>query len=198
MHQLLGLLVSALVIPAGCFVSNSGMARISLKPTRRFSVFHAIRASSEHSDSPTETSQAKVDRKSVRDGRTEVLDRKGKVTPQIIPFGAPMPEVEDGVSVLSFNVLLPNSGDGWWIYKNYQGHVPQEHREWPHRQALLREMILGASADVVCIQEASANTFESDFAFMMDAGYRFVLHSKFRFRSATFYKTSRLEVKKKE
>lgn len=34
----------------------------------------------------------------------------------------------------------------------------------------MREYLLGKDADVVCIQEASAETFESDFAFMKDAG----------------------------
>ncbi|CAN0135129.1 unnamed protein product, partial [Heterosigma akashiwo] len=34
---------------------------------------------------------------------------------------------------MSYNVLLPNSHDGWWIYKNYQKHVPRQHRAWGHR-----------------------------------------------------------------
>lgn len=37
--------------------------------------------------------------------------------PIIIPATAPLPFIEDGISVVSFNVLLPNSNDGWWIYK---------------------------------------------------------------------------------
>lgn len=34
----------------------------------------------------------------------------------------------------------------------------------------MREYLLGKDADIVCIQEASAETFEEDFAFMRDAG----------------------------
>lgn len=54
--------------------------------------------------------------------------------------------------------------------QNYQPHVPEEHRTWSYRRALVMEYLLGMDADVVCIQEASAETFESDFSFMKDAG----------------------------
>ncbi|CAM9740082.1 unnamed protein product [Ectocarpus fasciculatus] len=112
----------------------------------------------------------------------------------ILPAKAPLPLLDDGLTVVSFNVLLPNGNDGWWMYKSYQPHVPEEHRVWPFRKALMREYLLSKDADIVCIQEASAETFETDFDFMKDAGYDYVLHTKFRFRSATFFKTSRLEL----
>jgi Ca2+-binding EF-hand superfamily protein/endonuclease/exonuclease/phosphatase family metal-dependent hydrolase len=60
-------------------------------------------------------------------------------------------------------------------------------RQWKHRQSLIKERLLHSAADIVCIQEADGDTFESDFAFMMDNGYDFVLHRKFRFRCATFF-----------
>ncbi|CAB1098528.1 unnamed protein product [Ectocarpus sp. CCAP 1310/34] len=112
----------------------------------------------------------------------------------ILPAKAPLPLLDDGLTVVSFNVLLPNGNDGWWMYKSYQPHVPEEHRVWPFRKALMREYLLSKDADIVCVQEASAETFETDFDFMKDAGYDHVLHTKFRFRSATFFKTSRLEL----
>lgn len=55
--------------------------------------------------------------------------------------------------------------------QSYQSHVPEEHRTWPYRQALMREYILKMEADIVCVQEASAETFDADFGFMKDAGY---------------------------
>ncbi|CAM9637834.1 unnamed protein product [Ectocarpus sp. 13 AM-2016] len=112
----------------------------------------------------------------------------------ILPAKAPLPLLDDGLTVVSFNVLLPNGNDGWWMYKSYQSHVPEEHRVWPFRKALMREYLLSKDADIVCVQEASAETFDTDFDFMKDAGYDHVLHTKFRFRSATFFKTSRLEL----
>eukprot|EP00903_Cladosiphon_okamuranus_P013552 g12623.t1 len=115
-------------------------------------------------------------------------------TPVVLPANVPLPEIPDGITVVSFNVLLPNGKDGWWMYKSYQPHVPEEHRAWPYRKALMRKYLLSKDADVVCVQEASAETFDSDFDFMKDAGYGCVLHSKFRFRSATFFKTSKLEL----
>lgn len=54
--------------------------------------------------------------------------------------------------------------------QSYQPHVPEEHRAWPFRQALMKDYLLQKGADVVCIQEASAETFEADFKFMKDAG----------------------------
>lgn len=38
-------------------------------------------------------------------------------TPIVLPAKAPLPEIADGITVVSFNVLLPNGNDGWWMYK---------------------------------------------------------------------------------
>lgn len=54
--------------------------------------------------------------------------------------------------------------------QSYQPHVPEEHRAWPYRKALIRDYLLSKDADVICVQEASADTFEADFDFMKDAG----------------------------
>jgi len=61
-------------------------------------------------------------------------------------------------------------------------------RQWPHRHSLIKDRILQSNADIVCIQEADGETFDQDFEFMKEAGYDHVLHRKFRFRCATFYK----------
>lgn len=37
--------------------------------------------------------------------------------PAVLPAKAPLPRLEDGITVVSFNVLLPNGNDGWWMYK---------------------------------------------------------------------------------
>jgi hypothetical protein len=41
------------------------------------------------------------------------------------------------------------------------------------------------------LQETSADSFDADFQFMKEAGYDYVLHTKFRFRTATFYRRSK-------
>ena len=69
----------------------------------------------------------------------------------------------------------------------FSSSVDFEKREWKHRQNLIRERLLSSAADIVCIQEADGETFERDFAFMMENGYDHVLHKKFRFRCATFF-----------
>lgn len=111
----------------------------------------------------------------------------------ILPSLSALRSVE-GLSVLSWNVLLPNSQDGWWVYKYYGSNVPREDSAWPAREALFRRYFEEADADVICIQEASGESFESDFAFMKDLGYECELHQKYRLRSATFWKRDKLQL----
>jgi hypothetical protein len=50
----------------------------------------------------------------------------------------------EGLSVLSYNVLLPNSVDGWWNYKMYLPPLTPENQymsDWEYRKQLLRERI---------------------------------------------------------
>jgi mRNA deadenylase 3'-5' endonuclease subunit Ccr4 len=116
-----------------------------------------------------------------------VTEPKG-CDPELIPHGQRVSSSANSFSLLSWNCLLPNGEDNWWCEKMYQSHVPEEARRWPHRQQLIQERVLQAGADIVCIQEAAGDTFDSDFAFMHAQGYESVLHRKFRFRCATFYR----------
>ena len=52
----------------------------------------------------------------------------------------------------------------------------------------MEERIRLADPDILCIQEADGETFFDDFDFMEQEGYSSVLHKKFRFRCATFFK----------
>ncbi|EKX43009.1 hypothetical protein GUITHDRAFT_52218, partial [Guillardia theta CCMP2712] len=75
-------------------------------------------------------------------------------------------------SISTYNVLMPNSEDGWWVYKYYQSHVPRELREWEARQGRMKDLLLHhGGSDIVCIQEACGSSFDKDFAFMTEAGY---------------------------
>jgi len=67
---------------------------------------------------------------------------------------------------------------------------------WEYRRSLLQERISLVDADVVCFQEVSPLSFEQDFSFMSEnLGYDGVeLFRKGRFRPATFWKTSRVEL----
>ena len=101
------------------------------------------------------------------------------------------------LSVLSYNVLLPNSSDGWWCYKMYSPRlsvpVTEEQTSWPHRKALLAKTIAEADADVVCIQETNEKSFDDDFSFMAELGYsECELFKKGRFRPATFWRPDRV------
>ena len=105
-------------------------------------------------------------------------------------------------SIMSFNVLLPNpvGGDGWWCYKMYspRSFSSTEARtvaSWYERQQLIKEIVKSAESDIVCFQEASCETFASDFSFMRELGYECnELFRKGRFRPATFWRGDRLEL----
>mmetsp|Transcript_24750 Transcript_24750/g.41857 ORF Transcript_24750/g.41857 Transcript_24750/m.41857 type:complete len:632 (+) Transcript_24750:90-1985(+) len=115
--------------------------------------------------------------------------------PAVLPSGAYICK-EDEITILSYNILLPNSVDGWWVYKMYSFRhgVPAEDTTWEVRKALLRQEISTANSDIVCFQEVSAESFEGDFAFMEELGYdRSEMYKRGRFRPATFWKSSRVE-----
>lgn len=63
---------------------------------------------------------------------------------------------------------------------------------WSHRASLLRARLAAVDSDVVCLQEVSPVSFETDFDFMASLGYDGKeMYRKGRFRPATFWKTSR-------
>ena len=108
------------------------------------------------------------------------------------------PDSKQQLSVLSYNVLLPNSADGWWTYKMYMPPLPDELQyasSWDYRRDLLKKRIQLIDADVVCLQEVSPKSFEMDFEFMKDLGYdEHELFKKGRFRPATFWKSSQCKL----
>lgn len=72
------------------------------------------------------------------------------------------------VRVLSFNVLFPNSGRVWWVYKYYSTlQLPEEEAlrkqvrvpsSWVERRKLLRSILAEIDADIVCLQEPRAGS----------------------------------------
>ncbi|MGK3743212.1 MAG: exonuclease III [Bacillariaceae sp.] len=97
------------------------------------------------------------------------------------------------LSVLTYNVLLPNSVDGWWTFKMFSKNLESDSSasSWEYRRNLLKERIGAIDADVVCLQEISPISFEEDFNFMSELGYdEYALFKKGRFRPATFWKSS--------
>ena len=108
---------------------------------------------------------------------------------------ATLPNLPESLSVLSYNVLLPNSVDAWWTYKMYSPPLSESNRHiaaWSYRRDLLKDRIGLVNADVVCLQEVSPESFEDDFAFMAELGYDGCeLFKKGRFRPATFWKADK-------
>ncbi|GKY93184.1 hypothetical protein MPSEU_000286300 [Mayamaea pseudoterrestris] len=101
------------------------------------------------------------------------------------------------VSVLSYNVLLPNSIDGWWNYKMYSPPLSEEQlhiSQWGHRRDLLQQRMQTINADVVCLQEVAPVSFQDDFRFMTELGYDCEMFKRGRFRPATFWKRDKLEL----
>lgn len=69
--------------------------------------------------------------------------------------------------------------------------MPAEKTTWAHRQSLLKGQILATGADIVALQETSAESFKSDWSFMTEAGYDCQLYKSGRMRPATFWKRER-------
>jgi mRNA deadenylase 3'-5' endonuclease subunit Ccr4 len=66
---------------------------------------------------------------------------------------------------------------------------------WDYRRDLIRQRVASVDADVVCFQEVSPLSFETDFAFMNELGYDGQeMFKKGRFRPATFFKSSRVKL----
>jgi endonuclease/exonuclease/phosphatase family metal-dependent hydrolase len=95
-------------------------------------------------------------------------------------------------SVLSHNILLPNSDDGWWTYKNYTPATPDAHKTWEHRQTLLESKVVSENPDIICYQESSERSHETDFPFLKD--YASNIHKKGRMRCQTFWRTTAFEL----
>lgn len=113
--------------------------------------------------------------------------------PRVFSFGECPEEFKDDrvFSCVSYNVLLPNSEDGWWIYKYYR-NSSEAHTSWEARRALLEKQLLQYSPDFICLQEVSALSFEEDFDFLVKAGYGALMHQKKgRMRPATFWREDR-------
>jgi len=110
---------------------------------------------------------------------------------------ATLPSIPDQLSVLSYNVLLPNSSDGWWNYKMYDPTTQSSDIDsistWEYRRDLIMKRIELINPDVVCMQEVSPVSFDDDFAFMKkELGYDGVqMFKRGRFRPATFWRTSK-------
>jgi hypothetical protein len=110
---------------------------------------------------------------------------------------------DSSISILTWNILLPNSKDNWWNPKLYAPWVSMEQRQWPHRKALVRQRLLQANADIICLQETNGDTFQDDFDFLIGKNknndnnnnstteYDYCIHTKFRFRCATFFKRNK-------
>jgi mRNA deadenylase 3'-5' endonuclease subunit Ccr4 len=75
---------------------------------------------------------------------------------------------------------------------NQPNAISEFETSWEHRSRLLRQQIESANA-VVCLQEVSPDSFETDFEFMRELGYlNSEMYKKGRIRPATFWKPSRV------
>lgn len=102
-----------------------------------------------------------------------------------------------GVSILSYNILLPNSLEGGWMYKMYspRHNIDPKSTTWESRKELLRRDIRDANCDIVCLQEVCFESWQTDFDFMIELGYDGKeIFRRSMFRPATFWKTSRVEI----
>ena len=126
-----------------------------------------------------------------------VVISSSSASPTHLTYPATLPSAPDHLSVLSYNVLLPNSIDGWWNYKMYHPTTEDKYNieniykisTWEYRSSLLKTKIQQINPDIVCMQEVSPESFTQDFEFMLELGYDGVeMFRRGRFRPATFWK----------
>lgn len=66
------------------------------------------------------------------------------IGPACFPVIPAIPAGSESLSVISYNVLLPNSVDGWWNYKMYLPPLSEEQKHWStweYRRDLLRNRL---------------------------------------------------------
>ena len=50
--------------------------------------------------------------------------------------------------------------------------------KWEYRSALLEQQITAVKPDILCLQEASEKSYETDFEWLQKAGYQYAVHPK--------------------
>jgi mRNA deadenylase 3'-5' endonuclease subunit Ccr4 len=109
--------------------------------------------------------------------------------------------INNTFSILSYNILLPNSIDGWWTFKNYCPITTSNKNNdasrattttsWQARKILLKNKIFSENPQIICMQEASDVSYLTDFDFLInDNKWGFVIHDKGknRMHPITFYR----------
>jgi endonuclease/exonuclease/phosphatase family metal-dependent hydrolase len=126
------------------------------------------------------------------------------LTVMIVPPESSL-SLDSGISVLSYNILLPNSsqgdnGGGWWVYKMYSPRHKLLLTEsepsfvhWDYRQQLMKEIIATSQCDIVCLQEVRPESHEQDFNYMSALGYdQSEIYRKGEFCPMIFWKSNKV------
>jgi hypothetical protein len=61
-----------------------------------------------------------------------------------VSLPSPLAASAHSLSVVSWNILLPNSVDGWWTYKMYCPPLEADQRHvasWDHRKGLIKDRL---------------------------------------------------------
>lgn len=93
---------------------------------------------------------------------------------------------------MSYNILLPNSEQGWWVYKYYHPEVPLVERTWEARKKLLESQI-STDIDLFTFQECALETYASDLDFLSET-HTLLCHRRARIAMVTAWKTDRFEL----
>ena len=98
----------------------------------------------------------------------------------------------DDISLMSYNILLPNSQAGWWVYKYYHPSIPLKHRTWEARKKLLAAQI-PRTVDVFTFQECAVETYIDDLDFLSET-HALLCHKRARIAMVTAWKKDRFEL----
>ena len=115
----------------------------------------------------------------------KLVEEAVKANVEVQPPNAPLAIAElypSTFSVLSYNVLIPNSKDGWWIFKMYGPDTPKGCHLWEEREKLLHKHLVGSGADILALQETAEWSIDTDWEFLREAGYDRAVYKKDRMR----------------
>ncbi len=97
----------------------------------------------------------------------------------------------EDISIMSYNILLPNSELGWWVFKYYHPEIPLEQTTWSYRKELLKQQI--CKVDLLTLQECNPETIDQDLDFL-ESTYTKLCHRRARIAMATCWNTERFEL----
>ena len=95
------------------------------------------------------------------------------------------------ITLMSYNILLPNAAAGWWVYK-YYAPEQQEYSTWEYRKQLFVSQF-AHNTDLICLQECAEESYREDLDFLLDR-YDLLCHKRANIAMVTGWKREKFSL----